>query len=221
MENSPDDPVKSRFHNSWPGQEGSAGCSTNSISGRRLSHCGQRERRLLNRFKPHGHGLHAAQGETAVVGRCGVAQAGMRFTQALEYLWIARGNGAEQQIAVSAHVLGQRLHGHVNAVSKSVKINAGRPCVVEGDERAVTMRGFSDGGRVLHLHGDGAGALTPHQARVGAELSRNCRARAGRIVADLNAEAAQHAVGEHAIGAVNAFRQQHMVAALEQRQMDQ
>src|SRR6185312_1551615 len=38
-ENSPDEPVKSRFHSSCPGQEDKAGCRTVSTSGRLLSHC--------------------------------------------------------------------------------------------------------------------------------------------------------------------------------------
>lgn len=33
MEKTLEEPVKSRFQNSWPGQEGNAGCSTVSITG--------------------------------------------------------------------------------------------------------------------------------------------------------------------------------------------
>jgi hypothetical protein len=106
-------------------------------------------------------------------------------------------------------------------MGKRIKINAGRPCVVKHRESAVGMRRLRDRGNVLHLHRDGAGTLTPHQPRVGAKFILDRRARTRWIIAHLYAKAAQHAVGEHAIRSINALRQQHMVAALKQRQMDQ
>src|SRR6185312_14315157 len=132
----------------------------------------QFERGLLNLVEAHGHGLHAAQGKAAIVRRSGAADDLVSFSQALEELGIAHGDGAEQEIAMAANVFGKRLHSDVNAVSKGVKINSRGPGVVQHYQGAVAVSGFGDDGYVLDFHGHGAGILTPDHARVGAEVSR-------------------------------------------------
>ena len=84
----------------------------------------QLERCLLNLFEADGHGLHAAQGEAAIIRRCRAANDLVGFAQTLEQLRIAYCHGAKQEITVAAHVLGERLHGDVDAMSKSVKVDS-------------------------------------------------------------------------------------------------
>src|SRR6185312_15861344 len=121
---------------------------------------------------------------------------------------------------MAANIFGKRLHSDVNAVSKGVKIDSRGPGVVQHYQGAVAVSGFGDDGYVLDFHGHGAGILTPDHARVGAEVSRKGSTGVERIVADVNAEAAQNMVGKFAVRAVNIFRDEHVVSGLEQRQMD-
>src|SRR6185312_1157389 len=102
---------------------------------------------------------------------------------------------------MAANVFGKRLHSDVNAVSESVKIDSRGPGVVQRYQGAVAVSGFGDGWYVLDFHGHGTGILTPDHARVGAEVSRNGSAGVERIVADVNAEAAQNMVGKFAVRA--------------------
>src|SRR5579871_3172881 len=122
---------------------------------------------------------------------------------------------------MSANIFSQRLHRYVNAKSKSIKINSCGPRIIQGHQRSMLVSGFGNCRNVLHLHRDGTRTFTPDQARIRAQLSRKIRTCPGRIVADLYPESAQYAVREHAIGTINTLRQQNMISALEQRQMDE
>jgi hypothetical protein len=83
------------------------------------------------------------------------------------------------------------------------------------------MRRCGDRRHVLHLHGDGAWTFAPDQARVAFEFGADAGAGSGRIVADLHAKPAEHMIGEHAVGPVDALRQQYVIAGLEQGEVDQ
>src|SRR6185369_8933397 len=96
-------------------------------------------------------------------------------------LGIANSDGAEQEIAVAADVLGERLHADIDTVREGLEEDSGGPVVVEDDERTATMRGFGDGGDVLDLHADGAGTLAPDQSRVVAKELGDARADGGRV----------------------------------------
>jgi len=76
---------------------------------------------------------------------------------------VADGDGAEKEVAVTADVFGESLHGDVHAVSEGVEVNACGPSVVEDDESTGFASDFGDGGNVLDFHSDGAGLS--HQTR--------------------------------------------------------
>ena len=97
---------------------------------------------------------------------------------------------------------------------------ARRPCVVHDDQRAVCVRDFGDGRNVLHFHGDRAGTLAPHHARVRLEERLDIAADGGRIERGFDAEPLQHESRELAVGAIDALRHQNVVAGLQKREVD-
>ena len=82
------------------------------------------------------------------------------------------GDGAEQQVAVAADVLGERLHADVDAVGEGVEQDAGGVRVVERDRDVARVGGRDDGGHVLHFHRDRAGRLGPNERGVVANQLR-------------------------------------------------
>ena len=90
----------------------------------------------------------------------------MHGAELLVSVLIAHRDRTQQKIAVPAYVLGKCLHGDVYSVRKGVKVHARRPGVVEDYHGPGTVRDFHDCRNILHLHGDRARALAPHQACV-------------------------------------------------------
>src|SRR5205085_7367687 len=136
--------------------------------------------------------FHAAKRQAAIVRRSGAAQHLMGLADALIELRIAHRDGAKQKIAVAANVLGQRLHGDVNAMGKSVEVDSSGPGIVQHYQRALTVNGFSNSRHVLNFHGDRAGTFAPDQARVWTKGRADFSARARRIVTDVHAKASQN-----------------------------
>ena len=127
---------------------------------------------------------------------------------------------AQQQIAVAADILRHRLHGDVHAMRQRVEQHARRPGVVHDHQRSMGVRDFGDCRNVLHLHGDRAGALAPHQARGRLEQRLDLAPDGGRIKRSLDAETLQHESRELAVRAVHALRHQDVVAGFQEREVD-
>ena len=177
--------------------------------------------RRSNRLQAYRQRLHASQCEAAIVGRCRAAEKLLGRAQLSIDGLVPDRNRAQQQVAMSANVLGERLHGYIDAVCESVKVHARRPGIVQHYQRSSLMRCFRDRRDILDLHGDGARALAPDQPRVRLNQAGDATADGRRIVGDLRAETPQYIVGQFAIRTVNAFRHQNVVAALEKGKVDQ
>src|SRR5882724_2917111 len=134
---------------------------------------------------------------------------------------VTHGDRPEEKVAMSADVFGKGLHSDVNAVSEGVEINSRCPSVVENDECAVFMRDSSDGRNVLDFQANGAGAFAPDEPRILLQQRTDFCADRRRIETDLDAESLQEFDREFAIGVVNAFGNENVVARFEKREVDQ
>ena len=78
------------------------------------------------------------------------------------------------------------------------------------------MRGLGDGGNILHLECERAGAFAEHRFGVGLEQRRDVGG--GRIIARLDAKALQRRVAEMPRRPIDAVGHQQMIAAADHRQ---
>src|SRR5438034_8438072 len=127
---------------------------------------------------------------------------------------------------MSANVFSQRLHSDVYPMGERVKIDSCRPGIVEHYHGACLMRSLRDGGHILHLHSQGAGALAPYQARVLAKVrldrlvSRRVLTNGWRVEGHINAKPPQYSPDEMAVGAVDALGNQDVVARFQEGKVD-
>jgi len=175
----------------------------------------------FNGREADGEGLESAEGEAAVVGRGGATDELLGFAQTAIERFVADGNGAKKDVAMTADVLGEGLHGGVDAVREGVEKDAGRPGVVEDNEDITGMGGGDDGGEVLNFHGDGAGAFAPDEASVFFDVGRDSGADGGVVKIGRDAEAGEEMRGEFAVGVVNTGRNENVIAGLEESEVDE
>ena len=107
--------------------------------------------------------MHPAEGKAAVVGGDGHAEQAVGLAEAGEGGFVGGGDGAEEQVAVAADVLGKGLNAHVDAEREGVEVNSGGPGIVERDRDVAGVRGGDERGEVGDLHGDGAGGFGPEK----------------------------------------------------------
>ena len=100
-------------------------------------------------------------------------------------------HGAEEQIAVAADVLRERLDADVDAVGERIEQDAGGVGVVERDRHAVRVRGGDDRRHVLDLHRHRAGTLAPDQRRVRPDLRGDAVADQRVVGLDLDGQAGE------------------------------
>ncbi len=113
-----------------------------------------------------GQRLEAAEGEAGIVGRDVAAEDLLGGADFLVEIFVADCYGAEEQVAVTADIFREGLHGYVDAMFEGVEEDAGGPGVVEDDFYVFRVGGGDDCGDVLDLHRDGLGAFGPNEARV-------------------------------------------------------
>jgi hypothetical protein len=165
--------------------------------------------------------LQAAERKAAIVGRNGEAENLLSGAKAFVKGIVAHGDGTKEEVAVSADVLGDGLHGDVDAVGEGVEKHTGGPSVVEDDANITSMGGGDDGGEVLNLHGDGAGTFGPNELGVFLNERTDVRADGGLVKGAGDAEAGEQVRGELAIGEVNTGGDEDVVAGFEQREIDE
>src|SRR5436190_3060217 len=179
------------------------------------------ERRGLQRSQANAKRLHPAQRETAVVGGDRHPERLQGGADPLVVRRIAHGDGAEEEVAVTADVLRQRLRHDVHAVRERVEVHAGRIRVVHRHLRADAMRHFRDRRHVLDFHRDRAGTFAPDQPRLVADERLDAGTDRRGIVLARHAEATQQIVRELPVRTVDAVGDQHVLALAQQREVDE
>ena len=215
------EPVKSRFQISWPGQSGKAGCRTSEISGRALSQLATVSVDCSSWARRTPSVCEAAEGERAVVGRDVEAEQAVDFSDVLHGGFAVHRDGAEQQVAVAADVLGERLHADVDAVGEGVEEDAGGVGVVERDGDVAGVGGGDDRGHVLHFHRDRAGRLGPNERGVVADELGDVAADHRVVGFDFDVEVGQQAFGDFAAVAVGAFGHERVRARVAVGEIDE
>jgi hypothetical protein len=118
------------------------------------------------------------------------------------------GDGAEHRIGMADHIFGAGEHGQVDAVGDGGEQQRRRPGIVHDRHAATRASGGDDGGDVLHLeaeaagafHEDGAGTLADQVGDAGADqrivkprgdaqaLEQAGREAAGRVIGAVDEE---------------------------------
>lgn len=122
---------------------------------------------------------------------------------------------------MAADVLGERLHGDVDAVGEGVEVDTGRPGVIHDNHCSGAMSGVGDCGDILDFKSDRTGTFTPHHAGIFANQSLNGGTGFGRIETNFDAEAAEDLNGEFAIRRVDAFGDEDVISGCEEREIDE
>ena len=109
----------------------------------------------------------------------------------------------------------------IDAMAQRLEIERRRPGIVHQDRSpaasiVVAMGGFDDGGDVLNLEGEGAGALAEHRPRVGPQMRPDVIA--GRVIAGDDAQPLEHPVAEIARRFITTVDHQKMIARAAHRQ---
>ncbi len=186
--NSPQAPVKSRCHNSWPREPSSAGKMTSSTSGRSRSQratasalCVCRSSRTASVRKPR-----SARKQSSLLA---VTPMSVHRRCSSGNVALGAGHPSDQHIGVAAEVLGAGVQRDVGAARKGGKPQRRRPGVVEQHQCAAPMRDLGDRGQVLHLEGERPGRFGEHDARARPHLALDGGAGQRIVVARLDPEA--------------------------------
>ena len=83
------------------------------------------------------------------------------------------------------------------------------------------MRGGSDGRKILHFHGNGAGTFAPDEARIFAEEGSDFWTDRWLIERDFDAEAFEDFHGKFSIGVVDAFGNEDVIACFQKSEIDE
>ncbi len=188
--------------------------------GTRLQPLGQRQRAAAVCLEAQPHVRQVAQDQRAVVGRHAQAGAHARQLEPLVDRALGRDGRAHQHVAAARLVLGERLHRDVDAVLEGLEREARRIGVVDRGDHAALARHRRDGPHVGHFHGHRARRLQPQQAGFGADQLGDAGADQRIVEAHADAEIARQPVAEIGVGAVGIVRDQHVVAALHDAEID-
>ena len=106
-------------------------------------------------------------------------------------------------------------------MGKGVEVHARGPRVIQRHQRPVGVCGLGEGGHVLHFHGDRSRTLAPYQPRALAQQILDPRSDFWRIETSFHSEPPQHMASQLPVGRVDTLRNQNMIAALQQRKINQ
>ena len=177
----------------------------------------QMQRARLVARQPHRQRAQAAQRQIAVVGRRAMTKhVGHRLD--LAPVLLLRDDDAEHRVGMADDVLRGRVHHGIDAVPQRLEVQRRAPGVVHHHHGAVGVRGFDDGGNVLHLEGQRPRRLRVDEAGGGPHQAGDVAPGEGIVVGGLDAETGEEAVAGRAHRAVDAVGHQHMVAAAQEAQ---
>ncbi|MCY1519606.1 hypothetical protein D9M68_543600 [compost metagenome] len=178
-------------------------------------------RAAVVRRQPHRQARQPAQHQVAVIGGHAPAHQHAGAPQAVVQRIVACHHRAHQHIAAARLVLGQRLHRDIDTLVEGVEVDAARPGVVDRRQHALRLRGGNDGIGIGHFHRHRTRRLHPDQARLGTDHCGHASGVHRVVVAHRHAVVARQPFAMVPVGAVDVVRHQHVVAALEQREVDQ
>ena len=167
--------------------------------------------------------LHAWQpthDEESVVRADAHPEAHVGHGEALVQGRVARDQGAHQHVRAARLVLGQRLHHDVHAHVETTQRESGRPGVIQRDQHPARARRLTDRRQVRHFHRYRAWRLGPDQLCVRLDQVSDAGADQGVVIARGDAEVVGQPVAQFAVRVVDVVGQEHVVAGLEQREVD-
>ena len=176
IENSPEAPVKSRFHSAWPGSDGKSGVDHPRDLGPFGKPARDLKRRALMALKPHAEAAQAPQAEIDVLRPRAKAEVLMRLGDRRRAS-LVHGDGAEHDVRMAADIFRRCLDRDIGAMGERLEIERRRPGIVENDHRSGSMRGLGDGRNVLHLECLRARRFGEHDLGLLGDESLRCRRR--------------------------------------------
>ena len=214
------DPSKSRFHTSWPGHDGSAGCSTVSPQ------VALRASEPPPASKPPA--APSARPSSAVPAAPGLHRLATRpFRRPRRRRRPSRSlprsapRSTRARDRCDRRRIRQGLHADIDAVPERVEQHAGAVGVIDRHGDLARVRGCDNRRHVLDLHGDRPGTFGPDQRRVVAKPRGDAAADERVVALDVDVEAGHHAPGKVAMRTVDRVRNQRVVAGLAAREIHQ
>ena len=118
---------------------------------------------------------------------------------------------------MAAEIFGAGVNRQIDAEVERAEIERRRPGIVHQHQRALGMRGFGDGGDVLHLEAERARRFGEHHARVRLHQCGNAAADQWIVIGGRHAEPGQDLVAESARRSIGAVGDEHMLARAHHR----
>src|SRR5262245_62169122 len=98
-------------------------------------------------------------------------------------------------------------------MAEGIEVHTGSPGVIERHGHTSRVRRLSNRGNILHFHGDGARTFAPYKPRVRLQPRGNAWTFQGWVIFHIDVEAPKYVIGEAATWAVDALRNQNVVAS--------